>query len=65
MSQSADQDAGNTLSKKIPGQDIFIGLWIIGITMVYVFYGLSYLTAIQKVNNLIMSVINLVIPYLR
>ena len=42
--------------KKIPGKDILIALWITVITGIYVFYGLSYLTAIQRVNNLIISV---------
>jgi hypothetical protein len=41
--------------KKIPGKDILIALWITVITGIYVFYGLSYLTVIQRVNNLILS----------
>ena len=41
--------------KKIPGKDILIALWITGITGIYVFYGLSYLTVIQRVNKPILS----------
>ena len=41
--------------KKMPGTDILIALWITVITGIYVFYGLSGLTVIQRVNKLILS----------
>jgi hypothetical protein len=43
---------------KIPVKHILIASWITAITGIYVFYGLSYLTAIQSVNNLVKSVLD-------